>query len=114
MKKFLVIYYSPQGAMEKMKDATPEEMAEGMKPWMDWKEKCGDGMVDMGAPLANGRKVSKDGAEASSVEVSGYSMLQAEDMDGAVEMLKEHPHLEWTEGCRIEVFEAMPLPGSNA
>jgi hypothetical protein len=111
MKKFIVLYYAPEGAMDKMANVTPEEAKKGMEPWMAWAERIGSGLVDMGAPLGNGQKVTKDGASASNKGVVGYSVLQAESMDAAVEMLKGHPHLEWMDACEIEVHEALPLPG---
>ena len=110
MKKFMVIYHAPASAQEKIAESTPEQMQEGMKPWMEWAEKCGDGLVDMGSPLGNGQKITTSGSEPSSHSVAGYSILQAEDMEGAKAMLMEHPHLKWTEGCEIEVHEMMPLP----
>lgn len=110
MKKFIVIYYAPASAVEQMSKASPEDMKKGMEPWMAWAQKVGDKMVDLGTPLGNGQKVTKSGATASDSQVNGYSILQAEDMDGAVEMLKGHPHLDWAEGCEIEVYESMPLP----
>ena len=51
MTKYLVIYHAPAAAFEKMKDATPEQMKAGMEPWMQWAERCGDGLVDLGSPL---------------------------------------------------------------
>ncbi len=37
MKKFLVLYYAPAAeAMKMMGNATPEQKADGMKPWMEW------------------------------------------------------------------------------
>ena len=96
--------------MEGMKDVSPEDMKKGMESWMAWAKKCGSGLVDMGTPLANGQKVTKDGTSPSNTSVVGYSILQAESMEKAVEMLKGHPHLEWAGGCEIEVHEAMPSP----
>ena len=110
MKKFLVIYHAPAEAMDKMKDVTPEEREAVMKPWMDWAAACGDGLIDLGTPLAGGQKVTPDGTSPSDKQVAGYSMLQAESMDEAVKMLEGHPHLSWTAGCEIEVHESMPLP----
>ena len=107
----MVIYHANTDAAVKMAESTPEEMQEGMKPWMEWAEKCEDGLVDMGTPLANGMKVSTSGTSPSDKNVVGYSVLQAESMEEAVEMLKNHPHLQWTEGCEVEVHEEMPLPG---
>ena len=110
MKKFVVIYYAPAEAMEKMANATVEEMKEGIKPWTEWAERCGDGLVDLGSPLGDGKKVTQDGVSASEKGVAGYSVLQAEDMDGALKMLESHPHLGWDPGCAIEVYEMQPIP----
>ena len=113
MKKFMVIYFAPTDAMEKMKDVTPEQAQEGMKPWMEWAEKCGSGLLDMGTPLGNGMKMTTAGSQPSDKQVVGYSILQAEDMEAAKKMVEAHPHLSWTDGCEIEVYESLPLPGTN-
>ncbi|OGM32670.1 hypothetical protein A2803_01260 [Candidatus Woesebacteria bacterium RIFCSPHIGHO2_01_FULL_44_21] len=111
MKKFIVIYHAPASAAQKMANVSPEDAKKGMEPWFAWKEKVGSGMVDMGTPLGNGMVVTKDGTHASENEVVGYTILQANSMDEAVEMLKGHPHLDWVDGCSIEVHESLPLPG---
>jgi len=110
MKQFVVLYFAPPSAMEKMKSSTPEEMKKGMEEWMKWAEKCGDHLVDMGNPLGNGKEIIQSGTSPSQKGIAGYSILQAEDMAEAEELLKGHPHLGWTEGCQIEVHEKMPLP----
>lgn len=110
MKKFIVIYHAPAAAMEQMQSASPEEMQKGMEPWMAWVAKIGDGLIDLGTPLAGGQKLSPSGSSASDKGVVGYSILQAEDMKGAQAMLQGHPHLEWASGCEIEVHESMPMP----
>jgi hypothetical protein len=38
------------------------------------------------------------------------SILQAESMDEALEMVKDHHHLHWAEDCEIVVLEEMPIP----
>jgi hypothetical protein len=112
MKKFMVVYTATKEAVEQTKNMPPEEMKKGMDGWMKWAEKCGTGLVDMGTPLGNGQKVTKEGSNASQSKIMGYSILQAEDLEKAKEMLKEHPHLAWNAGCEIELFECMPMPGS--
>ncbi len=110
MKQFVVLYFAPASAMEKMKSSTPEEMKKGMEEWMKWAEKCGDHLVDMGNPLGNGKGIDQSGTSPSQKGIAGYSILQAEDITEAEGLLKGHPHLSWTEGCQIEVYEKMPLP----
>ena len=112
MKQFIVIYHAPEEFMAEAAKSTPEEMQKGMESWMAWATKCGEGLVDMGAPLRGGQKLSPGGnSQDSSRQVVGYSILQAETMNEAKAMLKAHPHLEWKEACEIEVHEAAPMPG---
>jgi len=111
MKKFIVLYYAPMSAMKQMHNATPEEMQKGMEPWMAWAEKCGNALVDLGTPLGNGQRLDKSGGSSpSQSNIVGYSILQAEDMEGVKALLQGHPHLEWADGCEIEVYESLPLP----
>lgn len=110
MKNFIVTYHAPQEFMAQMANSTPEQREEGMKQWMAWAEKCGEHMVDLGAPLSGGVKLNTDGSsEKSSREVCGYTVLQADTMDDAVQLLQGHPHLAWQDGCQIEVHESMPM-----
>ena len=110
MKKFLVIYHAPIEAMKQMAEATPEQKAEGMKPWMAWAEKCGSQLIDLGSPLMGGLKLNPDGtSEGSAKEVTGYSMLQSESMGTAKALMDGHPHLNWVGGCQIEIHECIPL-----
>jgi len=112
MKNYVVIYHVPAEMLAAAPQQSQEEMAESMKPWMVWAEKCGEQLVDMGSPLAGGMRLSPDGSSAPSTQdVAGYSILKANSMEEAKSLLKGHPHLAWGGGCKIEVHEAMPLPG---
>lgn len=110
LKTFLVTYHSPASAMKKMMTATPEEQAAGMNEWMKWAQKCGNQLIEMGAPLMGGVNLKATGAATPSKrKLTGYSILQAESMAAAKKLLKGHPHLSWAKGCEIEVHEAMPM-----
>ena len=109
MKKFVVIYHAPMSAAEQMANVTPEEMAKGMEPWMAWVQRSGSALVDIGAPLVGGQKLTKAGASASDKQVVGYSIVQAEDIEAAKALLDGHPHIEGMEGGEIEVHEAVPM-----
>ena len=112
MKKFIVIYHTPAAAAAQMSTVSPEDQAKGMEGWMNWAKKCGDKLVDLGAPLMNGQKLSPDGKSTNSQkEISGYSILQAANMPEAKSLLQGHPHISWNPQCTIEVHEAMPIPG---
>ena len=110
MSKFVFVYHAPMTPA----DATPpspEEMEAVMGQWNAWAGKVGDGMVDFGTPLAGGTRVTPAGTSPSDREVVGYTILEAADMDAALELAKAHPHLNMPGGCEIEVHEAQAIPG---
>lgn len=112
MKKFIVIYHAPSDAMQQTAGMSKEDQAKGMEGWMQWAQKCGNQLVDMGSPLMNGQALAPDGkSKNSDKNVAGYSILQAESMEKAKALLQGHPHLAWNADCSIEVHETMPLPG---
>lgn len=106
----MVLYHAPVEAQEQMAKASPQDMKKGMEPWIAWQKKIGASLVDMGTPLAFGRRITKSGTGSSSRNVAGYSIIQAESMDDAVKLVKDHPHLMWMDGAEIEVHEFLPLP----
>jgi len=111
MKKYIVLYTAPIEASAQMAQVPKEEQAKGMELWMQWAKKCGDKLVDLGSPLAGGQKLSPSGSTSSDLNIAGYSILEAEDMEDAKKLLEGHPHLGWNAACTIEVYETMPIPG---
>jgi len=110
MKTYLAIYHAAPEAMAQMSTATAEQKAEGMKHWFAWKDLIGESLIDFGAPLAGGVNISPDGAKRTSArEVSGFSIVQAENADAAQALFEEHPHLNWHPSASIEVHEYVAM-----
>ena len=112
-KKFLVIYHAPMDAMAQTANASPEEQAAGMALWQAWADRVKNRLIDMGAPLTNGKTLGSQGESSpSSKDVAGYSLLQAEDWDEIMDLLEGHPHISgWHPDATIEVHETIVLPG---
>jgi hypothetical protein len=79
-----------------------------MEPWMAWYKKCGKAIVDQGAPLGKDPCMDKKGTAKSQTQVTGYSIVQAKDLEAAKAMVTDHPHLIMPKAS-IEVLEAMPM-----
>ncbi len=110
MTKYVFIYHAPT----QPDDATPPDPAEMeavMGQWTAWADRVGEGMVDFGTPLAGGVRVTSDGTTPSTRDVVGYTILEAADLDAALALAQDHPHLNMPGGCTIEVHEAQPIPG---
>ncbi len=111
MNTYVFVYHAPTppaGAVA----PTPEQMQTVMAEWNAWAGKVGDRMIDFGTPLTGGIRVGPDGTAPSDREVTGYSILQADDLDAAVDLARSHPHLTMPGGCEIEVHTVLPVPGT--
>ena len=83
-------------------DRTPSE-ADGAA-WMSWFAKLGSAIVDPGAQVGGTTVL---GAVPSSTVVTGYTIIQAEDLDGAVALAKGCPGL--SQGGGVEVGELIEM-----
>lgn len=113
MAKFMFVY---RGGHEGAEEMSPERMQQVMQGWMDWIQGGTEAgwMLDGGDALkAEGSVVQPDqtvidGPFAESKElVGGYSMIQATDLQAAVELAKTSPHL--AVGGSVEVRELAGL-----
>ena len=111
MKTYIVTYHAPEGAMAATLNASPQALQQGMMAWRTWAQKCGNQLVDLGTPLIGSQKVLANGSSASSRSgICGYSIIKANSIDEAKNLVKDHPHLKMGSACEIEVHEAMALP----
>lgn len=104
MAKFMFVYRNGEAPAEQ---PSPEDMQKAMQVWMDWIDngtKAG-WIIDGGDALtAEGRLVAPDnsvtdGPFAESKElVSGYSMVEAESFEAAVELAKNSPMISQHHG----------------
>ena len=112
MKKFIALYHAPAEALHEAakREFTEEQKAEVMKAWGEWNERSGDAIVELGAPLGGGESLNGNNQWAESNKgVSGYSIVQAQDKDGAKALFKNHIHLQWLPGASIEIHEVQPM-----
>ncbi len=117
MKKYMITYHASMEALaamyEKMRTASAEELNHGIEIWNKWAERCGVHFTDIGAPLNHGQTINVKGNIMNSKrQFSGYSFLEADNLEDAKELLKDHPHLNgWHPDCEIEIHEVMPMQG---
>ena len=107
MTKYLVLYRASTSAQDQMASGPPEQADEGMQLWMQWAGKAGDAIVDMGSPLQSVATVGQAGLPV----IGGFSVLEADDLDGLKALLDEHPHFHAPGDTGIEVMEFLPVPG---
>jgi hypothetical protein len=101
MPSFLVTYHG--GGMP----ADEEGRQAAMAAFGAWVGKTGEALTDPGAPLGPAKTVSPQGVHDGSAEgrVGGYSVLRADDMDAAVDLVRDHPFV--SRGGSLQVTEAV-------
>ena len=103
MAKFMFIYHG--GSMPE----TPEEGEKVMAAWMSWLGGMGDAVADGGNPAGPSKTVSAGGVSdgGGANPVSGYTLVNADDIDQAVNMAKGCPII--AAGGSVEVAEAVEI-----
>jgi len=94
MKRFMVLYVGPA--------IPPDASHEG---WPEWFGKLGGRLVNRGSPTADGVALHAHGSTSSSAtHLNGYSIVQAEDTNDVLSLVKDHPYLAQGEEYSIEVY----------
>ena len=90
---------------------TEAEQADVMKAWDAWMSTLGPALKDGGNPFtAMAKTITADGSVndgAAGGMASGYSIIQADALDAAVEMAKGCPVLQG--GAKVTVFETFAV-----
>jgi hypothetical protein len=104
MPKYLLAYHGGS------RPESEADQAAAMTAWGAWFGSLGDAVVDMGNPTGPSKTIAADGStrdRGGSNPVTGYSLVNATDLESAVSLAKGCPIL--SAGGTIEVAEAVEM-----
>ena len=108
MPKFMMVY---KGEATDMSEMSEEEGQAIMAKWGVWMEKVGPALTDVGSPFGPSTSLVDDGTAGSALSLTGYSIVDANDLEAASGLADGHPYLSEGNGnYAIDVFELMPVP----
>ncbi len=109
MKRFMALYCDTSGAHQPTPDLTAEQQEQMMAPWINWEKKCGEQLVDMGAPFTPA-SASENGEDwtPSKNFVTGYSIVSANNLAEAQALFQGHPIYNHP-GHSVEISECVPM-----
>ncbi len=89
---------------------SPEEGKKGMEEWKAWVAGLGSALVNPGTPVGETKVLTENGVSetGSPHPIMGFSILEAENIDKAMDLLKSCPHFKF--GGTLEVSEMKELP----
>ncbi|MGH1330963.1 MAG: hypothetical protein ACRBBK_08785 [Paracoccaceae bacterium] len=92
------------------KPATPEAGKAMMAEWQAWVGELGDALVVAQQPLMGSKTLTSSGVEDGQGPdpLSGYSILEAEDMEAALKIAKTCPFLKMNT-ARLQISQLMGM-----
>ena len=102
MPKFLVTYHGGSGM-----PASEQGRQQAIAAFGGWAAAAGKALVDPGAPLGEAKTVSADSVTDGAAQgpPNGYSVLDAADLDSAVDLVRGHPFV--ARGGSLQVSQAV-------
>lgn len=108
MPRFMMVY---KGEATDLADMSEEQAAEVAAKWGQWIQSVGSALVDVGTPFGPAASYVDDGTTGSAVPLSGFSIVEADNLDAAGALTAGHPYLSEGKGdYAIDVYEMMPTP----
>lgn len=108
MSQYMLVY---KGEATDMSEMTQDEVMTVMGKWRVWMENVGTALTDVGSPFGDGTSVVDDGSSGTASALTGYSIVEADDMAAAQALSVGHPFLsEGAGNFAIDIFELMPVP----
>ena len=85
----------------------PEEAKAHQQEWFAYIGSLGDAVVTPGMPMGPATRITAAGVEPAPTEgrLTGLTVVNAEDMDAAVEMAKTCPFVQFGTVDVVEVFQ---------
>lgn len=108
MANYVLVYHG--GVMDPT-TVTQEERDAEMAKWGVWYEELGAAVVDGGAPFMHHKTIAADGSVSDgggANPATGYTIVAADDIDGAIALAKGCPILDTADGS-IEVAQAIDM-----
>jgi hypothetical protein len=97
MPTFVLSYRNPAGY-------APSQ--ESTAAWMAWFDAIGEQLVDLGKPVVD--RTALGNCASDSTQLGGYTLISADDLDGALAIAKGCPHLD--RGGGVEVGQLGEIP----
>jgi hypothetical protein len=104
MAKYLFVYHGGKMA------TNPADAKKVMDAWGKWFGSMGAAVTDGGNPVGKSSTVRSDGSvvnDGGANPVSGYSLIEAPNLDDAVKKAKSCPIL--SNGGSVEIAQAMDM-----
>lgn len=84
--------------------------AQGLKLWADWEKANATFLPNLGGMVGRTRRVTRDGIADAVNPICGYVIVEADDIDAAARLFKNHPHFTLFPGDGVDIMPFLAGP----
>jgi hypothetical protein len=107
MTRFLVTYHGSEMPHD------PEAIAQARDAFIQWAGKTGAALVEPGDPIRSFKTIDRSGTREGAAEgpFNGWSVIEADDADAALQILNDHPFID--RGGQLQVSQPLEFPPAD-
>ena len=90
--------------------SSKEEGMQHMNNWKNWIQGLGDKVINPGTPLAQSMLITQSDVtnDTEATHMKGFAVIEAENVEQAIEMAKSDPFLNMGGTIRLSEMKQMP------
>lgn len=82
----------------------------GLPLWQDWEKRNAGSLPNLGGMVGKTLRVSKDGIGPHTNQFCGYVIVEAETIEAAAEIFRDHPHINVFPGDGVDIMPFLTGP----
>lgn len=114
MPHFLAVYTMPPENLARfyaLPKAEQERIdAAGLPLWTDWEKRHAGALANLGGMVGKTLRVTREGIGPQSNQFCGYVIVEAETIEAAAQLFRDHPHFSVFPGDGVDIMPFLTGP----
>ena len=114
MPHFLAVYTMQPEDLARFRSMTKAEQDavdnKGLPLWADWEKRNAGSLANLGGMVGKTLRVRKDGIGPHTNQFCGYVIVEAETIEAAAEIFRDHPHINVFPGDGVDIMPLLTGP----
>ncbi len=114
MPHFLAVYTMQPEALARFRSMPKAEQdridATGLPLWEAWEKRNAAFLSNLGGMVGKTTRVTTDGVGAHTNQFCGYVIVEAETIEAAAQLFRDHPHINVFPGDGVDIMPFLTGP----
>ncbi len=114
MAYFLAVYTMRPEDLARFRSLPPQQQEEadriGLPLWQAWEKRNAASIPDRGGMVGKTLRVTREGAAAATNPFCGYLVVEADSIEAAADLFRDHPHFTVFPGDGVDIMPFLAGP----